>query len=220
MVKIFKLVEKNGTVNYIGADALSQEYLNRYPERLTEDENMYSLGTVYVKCLFTLEEADNIDDYTDKCIFKDIINLMGENPEKCFDGVIELIQVLHGAEVFSVAMDVVSENESEVITISDMYSSNPECLDVTFSCEDNTIWCNMFMLEESEDSDYFYNREYKFDVFGSEMLPLNHFVLVDEVIDFIYDLSTRTNHKYTFHQYGVPTILVDKEGIKKMSWAC
>lgn len=69
--------------------------------------------------------------------------------------------------------------------------------------------CEIHMTEEDEfNPGHFENRTLTFNVLGNEMLPFNHLIMKDEVIEIIKELSASMNRSYTLHKEGIPHITV------------
>lgn len=83
--------------------------------------------------------------------------------------------------------------------------------------------CNIEMnklevYDKDEDNTYNENRSIYFDIYGNNMLAFNHIYYPeldkedDEIIDKIFqDIANVFNRKYVFHEYGIPSKIIEPE---------
>lgn len=72
--------------------------------------------------------------------------------------------------------------------------------------------------DESDNNKYSENREYCLDIYGDTMIPERHIYFAeletedDEMLDNIFqDIANMFNRRYVFHEYGIPSKIIEPE---------
>lgn len=72
--------------------------------------------------------------------------------------------------------------------------------------------------DESDNNKYSENREYCLDIYGDNMIPKRHIYFAEletedeEILDDIFqDIANVFNRRYVFHEYGIPSKIIEPE---------
>lgn len=216
MFSFLEVRENNKVIGRVGLTDLAQEIINRHPEEMS---NIYcSNSSEELNMKFNSESIEEIEDYTTKVWCREILNKIELDENYVFKGSISLyhFEVQNNKTLISLAMEMLNTK------VLDGYSSGTDTFEYYFEEKEDGLVCQIYMQEEyfdnEEESSYYENRYFSFYVYGSEMLPMNHFILQDSMINFISDLSEVVNRKYVFHKEGTPVLLVNKGDSKELSW--
>lgn len=215
-MRFYEVIENGRIIGRMGVDELSSEFMKRYPEEMSNIKLIHSVDEFSVFC--NEEDIELLEDYTTKMWCREIMSRIDIDDNYLFEGSINLyeFEAESNTTMIRLAIDML---ESKVEVDEGYATGYYDDFVYKFLETDEGLVCSLYIGENLDDAEYSQTRYFNFNVFGSEMLPLNHFVLGDFVLEFIADLAKVVNRKYTFHKEGIPCLFVDKDGIKKVCLA-